>query len=62
MIYKAVQENNLPLVRYLAMKGANVKVRAEDGMNAVHVACQNGNLEMIQFLVHIFNFNLLLLK
>ena len=49
--YSAVQENNIGLLKYLAKYGGNVNIKAEDGMNAIHVACQNGNLDMVQFLV-----------
>ena len=48
----------MPLVRYLAKMGGNVKVRADDGMNSIHVACQNGNLEMIKFLHEEYGVNL----
>ncbi len=41
------------MVKYLTKYGANLNIRAEDGMNAVHVACQNGSLEMVQYLVNI---------
>lgn len=39
------------MVKYLIKNGANVNLRADDGMNAIHVACQNGNLEIVQLLV-----------
>lgn len=39
------------MVRYLVRMGANIFLRADDGMNVVHVACQNGNLDMVDFLV-----------
>jgi ankyrin repeat protein len=42
------------MVKYLTKYGANLNIRAEDGMNAVHVACQNGSLEMVQSLVNVF--------
>ena len=48
----------MPLVRCLAKMGGNVKVRADDGMNSVHVSCQNGNLEMIEFLHEDYGVNL----
>lgn len=38
-------------MKYLAKNGGNVNIKAEDGMNGIHVACQNGNLDMVQFLV-----------
>jgi ankyrin repeat protein len=40
------------MVKYLTKFGANLNIRAEDGMNAIHVACQNGSLEMVQILVN----------
>ena len=51
-ISSAVQENKILLLKYLIKHGANINLRAEDGMNAIHVACQNGNLEMVQLLVN----------
>ena len=50
-VYLAVQENNLRVFKCLMKHGANLSLRAEDGMNAIHVACQNGNLELVQLLV-----------
>ena len=52
-IFKAAQENNLPLVKYLIRMGANVNLRANDGMNVIHVSCQNGNLDLVDLLVNI---------
>jgi hypothetical protein len=49
--FKAAQENNQPLVKYLIKLGANINLRANDGMNVIHVCCQNGNLDMVELLV-----------
>ena len=48
---KAAQEDNLSLVKFLIRMGANVFLRASDGMNVLHVACQNGNLDLVDLLV-----------
>lgn len=50
-IYFAIQESNIPIVKYLIKYGANINLRAEDGMNSIHVACQNGDLDMVRMLV-----------
>ena len=47
----AIQENNMILVKYLIKHGADTSMKAEDGMSAIHVACQNGSLDMIKLLV-----------
>lgn len=50
-VYLAVQENSFTITKYLAYHGANLSARSLDGMNILHLACQNGNLEMVEFLV-----------
>lgn len=49
-IYLAVQERNLPITKLLLRSGANLNLRAEEGMSVIHVACQNGDLTMVQML------------
>jgi hypothetical protein len=53
----AVQDNNMSMVKYLVNHGANLCVKAIDGMSAFHAACQNGSLEMVQLLVRKINRN-----
>ena len=57
-IYLAVQENSINLTKFLLYHGANFYIKASDGMCTVHVACQNGNLEMIKILYERYNINL----
>lgn len=37
----ATQENNLSVVRFLTRHGANVKLKAADGMTSFHVSSNN---------------------
>ncbi len=57
-VYLAVQENKVALVKYLVNHGANLNFKADDGMSAIHVACQNGSLDMIRLLFENYNVNL----
>ncbi|CAF0720907.1 unnamed protein product [Brachionus calyciflorus] len=57
-IYLAIQENNIPIVKYLIKSGANINIRAEDGMNSIHVACQTGDLDMVRMLIEEYYANI----
>ncbi|RNA43962.1 espin isoform X1 [Brachionus plicatilis] len=57
-IYLVIQENNLPVTKFLLKSGASLNLRAEEGMSIMHVACQNGNLTMVQMLSEEFSASL----
>ncbi len=50
-LHLAVQKNWEAPVRQLLQKGANVNVRAEDGMMPLHSAAANGNDRIVQLLI-----------
>ena len=52
---KAVQDNNINMVKCLVNHGADLHSKAIDGMSTIHAACQNGSLEMVQLLVINYN-------
>ena len=45
-------------MKYLANLGGSVFIKAADGMSPIHVACQNGNLDIVQYLVENFKVNI----
>lgn len=57
-IYLSIQEKNIPITKLLLRSGANLNLRAEEGMSVIHLACQNGDLTMIQLLKEEFRASL----
>ena len=57
-LYLAIQENHLNIVLLLSDYGANFHHKTEDGMNLIHVACQNGNIDILRWLAQNKDFDM----
>ena len=49
-LMEAVEKQNLPLVKLLIAKGADVNAQTKEGMSARSIAKEKGNREIIQLL------------
>ncbi len=52
LLHKAVSEEYPEMVQYLLQHGASVDVETEIGDSPLHIACANGNTQIIQLLLN----------
>merc|ERR1712150_282148 len=48
----ASQEGKSDIVRYLLQAGADLKWKGDDGMTSLHLAAQNGHLEVVHAILN----------
>lgn len=53
----AVQTGNLALVKHLISKGVDLNAKNSMGMNALHIAAETGNNDLVQFLIESCSLN-----
>lgn len=56
-IYLACQNGSLETIQVLTSRGANFKLRDENGLNCLHAACQTSHIHVIQWLIEKQNLN-----
>ena len=47
----ACTKDNLPTVRTLVSSGASLNLRNKDGWTPLHVACRQGNVDIVRYLL-----------
>lgn len=50
-LFRAAAMGNVPLARELVAKGANVRVKSNNGFTALHRAAEKGHADMVSFLL-----------
>ena len=56
-LHFSAQSGNYELVKFFIEKGANIYLKAENGMNCLHFAALSGNLNLCKMLVNKHNFD-----
>ncbi len=51
-LFKAVETENLTLVKSLVSKGANINAKYDNGWTVLHSAAKSGNFELVKFIVN----------
>ena len=56
-LYYSIQNNRYELVKLLAENGADIHVKAETGINCLHIAAFRGHLSLCKYLIDKHNFD-----
>ena len=51
-VYLAVEQNDNARAKYLLSKGTNPNIRTADNQTPLHLASREGNLELVEMLLH----------
>ena len=50
--FKAIEDNNLNLVKELVAKGVEINKANNEGWTPLHAAAQNGHLDIVKYLIN----------
>ncbi|CAF0733021.1 unnamed protein product [Didymodactylos carnosus] len=56
-LYLACHMNHLEVIKILISRGANIRLKDEDGLNCLHAACRNATTEVVGWLLEKQNAN-----